>query len=490
MSPTVVILVIAVYFALLFTLSWFSSRGGTNQTFFTGGRRNPWPLVAIAMIGASISGVTFISVPGMVVGKSYSYLQMVLGFVVGYMLISVVLLPLFYKRNLSSIYGYLDERFGVLTHRTGAWFFFVSKMLGASVRFFVVCAVLQMLVFGPLGIPFYLNVIASVGLIGLYTMMGGVKSLIFTDLLNSFCLVGSVVLCIAYISGSLGLDFGGVVRAVADHPSSRIFMFDDPKSGLYFWKQFVAGIFLSIACNGLDQDLMQRNLGCKGSRSAQKNLMLMALLQIGVIVLFLSLGTLMVMYVEHHPGLEIPEKTDDLFGMVATSEEMPWIVGLLFVVGLISASYTNAGSALTAMTTSFTIDILRREHADERKLTRTRKVVHLSMTAAMALVIVVFYYLAQEDAISAVYTLASYTYGPLLGLFALGLLSKRVVDDRMVPVACVSAPVLSWALKWWLHMRYGYELGFELLLVNAAFTILLSLIPLPGRRRGDVAEIS
>lgn len=300
MSPGVVILVIAAYFALLFGMSWFSSRGGTNQTFFTGGRRNPWPLVAIAMIGASISGVTFISVPGMVVGKGYSYLQMVLGFVVGYMLISVVLLPLFYKRKLSSIYGYLDERFGVLTHRIGAWFFFISKMLGASVRFFVVCAVLQMLVFGPLGIPFYLNVIASVGLIGLYTMMGGVKSLIFTDLLNSFCLVGSVVLCIIYIGDALGLDFAGMTRAVADHPSSRIFMFDDPKSGLYFWKQFIAGVFLSIAFNGLDQDMMQRNLGCKGSRHAQKNLMLMALMQVGVILLFLALGTLMVMYVEHH----------------------------------------------------------------------------------------------------------------------------------------------------------------------------------------------
>ena len=302
MSPVVVILVIAAYFALLFLLSWVSSRGGTNQTFFTGGRRNPWPLVAIAMIGASISGVTFISVPGMVVGKGYSYLQMVLGFVVGYMLISAVLLPLFYRRNLSSIYGYLNERFGVLTHRTGAWFFFISKMLGASVRFFVVCAVLQMLVFGPLGIPFYVNVAASVGLIGLYTMIGGVKSLIFTDLLNSFCLVGSVVLCIIYIGDSLGLDFAGMTQAVVEHPTSRIFMFDDPKSGLYFWKQFVAGIFLSIACNGLDQDLMQRNLGCKGSRHAQKNLMLMAFMQIGVILLFLSLGTLMVMYVEHHPS--------------------------------------------------------------------------------------------------------------------------------------------------------------------------------------------
>ena len=490
MSPTTVILVIAAYFALLFTLSWFSSRGGTNQTFFTGGRRNPWPLVAIAMIGASISGVTFISVPGMVVGKGFSYLQMVLGFVVGYLLISVVLLPLFYKRRLSSIYGYLDERFGVLTHRTGAWFFFISKMLGASVRFFVVCAVLQMLVFGPLGIPFYINVVASVGLIGLYTMMGGVKSLIFTDLLNSFCLVGSVVLCIIYIGDALGLDFAGMARAEADHPSSRIFMFDAPKSGLYYWKQFIAGVFLSIAFNGLDQDMMQRNLGCKGSRHAQKNLMLMALVQVGVILLFLSLGTLMVMYVEHHPTLDIPGKTDDLFGMVATSEGMPWIVGLLFVVGLISASYTNAGSALTAMTTSFTIDILQREHADERTLTRTRKMVHLAMTAVMAAVITVFYYMAHEDAISAVYTLASYTYGPLLGLFALGLLSKREVDDRMVPVACVSAPVLSWVLQWWLKAQFDYELGFELLLVNAAFTILLSLIPLPRMRQADVAEIS
>lgn len=483
MSPLSVIAVIAGYFILLLGLSWWSGRGATDQTFFRGDRRTPWPMVAIAMVGASISGVTFISVPGMVVTKGYAYLQMVLGFTVGYLVISAVLLPLFYRRNLTSIYGYLEERFGRLTHRTGAWFFFISKLLGASVRFFVVCVVLQLLVFEPLGIPFFVNVIVSVALIGLYTAGGGVRTLIVTDMLKSLCLVGSVVLCIWFLAEATGMDWGGLVKAVSGHDTARVFYFDDPKSGLYFWKQFVAGVFLSIACNGLDQDLMQRNLSCAGTRQAQKNLISAALMQVVVISLFLVLGTLLVVYVESRPDMALPEVTDRLFGMVATDGAMPWIVGAVFVVGLIAASYSAAGSAITSMTTSFTVDVLRRDTSGaDPSVTRTRKLVHLGMTAVMALVIIAFYYMIEQDAISAVYTLASYTYGPILGLFALGLFTRRRIDDRMVPVACVAAPLLCWAIQWWLEVQWGYELGFELLLLNALLTALLATIPLPRRQ--------
>lgn len=485
MTPVAVIVTIAVYFALLLGLSWLTSRGSGNDAFFRGGRKTPWPLVAIAMIGASISGVTFISVPGMVVGKGYAYLQMVLGFTVGYFLIAGVLLPLFYRRNLTSIYGYLEERFGTLTHRTGAWFFFVSKVLGASVRFFVVCVVLQLLVFTPLGIPFFVNVICSVALIGLYTMAGGVRTLIFTDLLKSLCLVGSVVLCILFLGKELGLGASALADAVASHSTARVFVFDDPYSGLYFWKQFIAGVFLSIACNGLDQDLMQRNLACRGTRAAQKNLVVAALMQVGVISLFLVLGTLLVLYVESRPDIELPATSDHLFGMVATDSALPAVVGIVFVIGLISASYSAAGSAVTSLTTSFTVDILRRHsgNSSDEELTRTRKRVHLAMTAIMAITIIAFYYVIDDDAISAVYTLASYTYGPILGLFTLGLFTRARVDDRMVPVACVMAPLLSWGLQWWLQTAFGYTLGFELLLVNALLTALIALIPLPRRAR-------
>lgn len=483
MSPLSVIAVIAGYFILLLALSWWSGRGATDQTFFRGDRRTPWPIVAIAMLGAPISGVTFISVPGMVVTKGYAYLQMVLGFTVGYLVIAAILLPLFYRRNLTSIYGYLEERFGILTHRCGAWFFFVSKLLGAAVRFFVVCVVLQLLVFEPLGVPFFVNVIVSVALIGLYTSTGGVRTLIVTDMLKSLCLVGSVVLCIIFLAKAIGLDWGGMMDTLSDHSTTRVFYFDDPKSGLYFWKQFVAGVFLTIACTGLDQDLMQRNLSCSGTRQAQKNLISAALMQVVVISLFLVLGSLLVLYVESRPDMELPQVTDRLFGMVATDSVMPWVVGAVFVLGLISASYSAAGSALTSMTTSFTVDILRRDTTGaDPTVTRTRKLVHLGMTAVMALVIVAFYYLIEQDAISAVYTLASYTYGPILGLFALGLFSSRRIDDRMVPVACVAAPLLCFGIRWWLQRQWDYELGFELLILNAILTILLAAIPLPARR--------
>ncbi len=467
----IVIIVIAAYFALLMTVSYFAGRGSDNSTFFTGKRQAPWALVAFAMIGAAISGVTFISVPGMVVGKGYAYLQMVLGFIVGYMAIAFVLVPVFYKKKLISIYGYLEERFGTKTYRTGAWFFFISKMLGAAVRFFVVCAVLQLLVFSPLHIPFVFNVIVTIALIWLYTVQGGVKTLIWTDTIKSFCLIMSVILCIYFVATNMGLSFGELGSAIADHPTSRMFFFDNPKEGTYFWKQFLAGVFMAIATNGLDQDMMQRNLACRDSRQSQKNMIVSGITQFFVIALFLLLGTVLVMFLSHK-GIAIPEKTDELFGMVAQHRDVPVIVLILFVLGLISAAYSAAGSALTSLTTSYTVDILgAHRSADDRRLTRTRKAVHLGMSVLMGLVIIAFYYLSDQDAISAVYTLASYTYGPILGLFVYGLFWSKPVRDRLVPAVCVAAPALSWCLQWALKELFGYETSFELLIINALITV-------------------
>ncbi len=469
-QPVIVILTIAGYFAALMCLSWFAGRGSDNRTFFTGDRRAPWPLVAFATLGAAISGVTFISVPGMVAAKGYSYLQMVLGFIVGYMVIAFVLVPLFYRRNLVSIYGYLGERFGLSTYRSGAWLFFISKMLGAAVRFFVVCAVLQLIVFAPLGIPFVFNVIVTIALIWLYTARGGVKTVIWTDTLKTFCLIMSVVLCIYFVARNMGYGFGELPGVIASHHTARMFFFDDPRSASYFWKQFVAGVFMAIAITGLDQDMMQRNLACRDSRQSQKNMIVSGVVQFFVITLFLLLGTLLTMFCESGAA-EMPAKSDELFGLVATHPSMPAVVTVLFVLGLVSAAYSAAGSALTSLTTSFTVDILDATRGGDARLTRTRRAVHVAMSACMGLVIIAFYYLSEEDAISAVYTLASYTYGPILGLFVFGLMCRRPVRDRLVPLVCVAAPALSWLITRLLSDLYGYHTGFELLLINAALTV-------------------
>lgn len=468
MTPVIILATIAAYFVLLFLISWFVNRRKDSDYF--GGKQTPWLIAAIAAMGAPISGVTFISVPGMVIDKGWSYLQMVLGFIIGYIIIAYVLVPLFYKKNLVSIYGYLEDRFGTSTHKTGAWFFFVSKILGASVRFFVVCIVLQSLVFGPLGIPFVINVIITIALICLYTAQGGVKTVIWTDTLKSLCLILSVVLCIFFIARALGAD--NIIAAVASDESSRIFFFDDPKQGIYFWKQFLAGIFMVIATTGLDQDLMQRTLSCKNYKDSQKSLVLSVFTQAIVITLFLTLGTLLLLYYRGNIGDPAAlESSDNLFGNVVASQGMPVIVGILFILGLIAASYSAAGSALTALTTSFTVDILKADvKSDDMK--HKRKIVHYSMAVLMGLVIIVFNIINNQDAISAVYTLASYTYGPILGLFCFGMFTKRQVRDGWVPAICILAPTICFFVRYFLLHSFGYVMSFELLLLNAALTMI------------------
>jgi len=344
MTPAAVILTVAVYIAVLFVVAYLSGRKADNAGFFTGNRRTPWYMAALAMIGAAISGVTFISVPGSVAADSFSYMQMVLGFTVGQMVVAFVLIPLFYKMKVVSLYEYLDDRFGVGSHRTGAWFFFISKSLGAALRVYVVCAVMQLLVFDHYGLPFWVNMAVTMFFVWLYTQQGGVKSLIWTDTLKTVCLVGSVVLCIVFIVRELGLTFPAALEAVRQSPYSQVFFFDDPRSAHYFWKMFWAGVFTLIAMTGLDQDMMQRNLSCASPRDSQKNIVLTALSQMVVIYLFLMLGVFLYLYMDAN-ALSMPEKSDQVFSLVAVGGGLPAAVGILFVVGLISSTYSAAGSA-------------------------------------------------------------------------------------------------------------------------------------------------
>lgn len=473
MSPYLVILTIAIYFIVLFGISYLSGRNADSDGFFVGNRKSPWFLVAFAMIGSSISGVTFVSVPGMVGSNNFAYLQMVLGFFVGQIIIAFVLIPLFYKMNLVSIYEYLEERFGIASYKTGAWFFFISKMLGAAVRLFLVCITLQLLVFDPLGLPFALNAFVTVLLVLIYTFKGGVKTLIWTDAFKTFCLVVSVVLCIYYIASDLNMDIKGMFKAVKNSELSRTFFFDDINDKRFFFKQFFAGVFTMIATTGLDQDMMQRNLSCKNYQDSQKNMITSGLSQLVVIALFLMLGALLYIY-SAKMSIEMPESSDQLFPLIATGGYFPTIVGVLFIIGLVSAAYAAAGSALTALTTSFTVDILQsRENKNEEELTKTRKKVHIGMAFTMAIVIIVINALNNTSVIDAVYILASYTYGPILGLFTFGIITKKKVHDKFIPLVAIAAPILSYILqansKAWFN---GYEFSYELLIFNALFTII------------------
>ena len=472
MTPAAVIAAVLGYIAVLFVVAWVSGRRADNAGFFTGNRRTPWYMAAFAMIGAAMSGVTFISVPGSVAVDSFSYMQMVAGFTVGQLVVAFVLIPTFYRLRVVSLYEYLDDRFGVASHRTGAWFFFISKMLGAALRVYVVCAVMQLLVFSRYGIPFWAKALITMLFVWLYTQQGGVKSLIWTDTLKTLCLVASLVLSIVFIMRGLGLSFSDTVREVSASPMSRIFFFDDPASDRYFWKMFAAGIVLLVAMTGLDQDMMQRNLSCATPRDSQKNIVLTAVSQIFVIFLFLVLGVLLYLYMERS-GLTPPAKSDQVFSLVAVDGGLPLVVGILFVVGLISSTYSAAGSALTALTTSFTVDILEgTKRCGEERLTRLRKGVHILMALGMAAVILAFEYWADDSVINLVYKVAGYTYGPILGMFAFGMFTRCKVRDRWIPLVAVAAPVLSALVQWWAREAWDYRIGFELLIYNAAFTMI------------------
>lgn len=485
MSATLVLSIILCYFAVIFFVSYLTTRKqrDDNRAFFVGERRSPWYVVAIAMIGTSISGVTFISVPGMVAGTQFSYLQMVLGFVAGYLAIAYILLPLYYRLNLYSIYGYLEQRYGLGSYRIGSAFFLISKLLGCGVRMYLTALVLQLVLFDGLGIPFALNVALTMLIVWLYTFRGGVKTLVWTDMLQTLSLILAVVFCIWYVCRALSLDTSSLWQTISESPMSRTWFFDDFNDKRYFWKQFLAGMFTTIAMTGLDQDMMQKNLSCKTLKDAQKNVISYGVSFLPVNLLFLALGVLLYTYASRlgltgADGMLLTLKSDELFPYLATathpdgSPMLPMVVGVLFVIGLIAAAFSSAGSAITALTTSFTLDILRADRSgNEQRLRRTRFLVHLLGSIIMGCVIYLFRVIGNGSVIDAVYVVASYTYGPLLGLYIFGLYTKCRPRDGWVPVICLLSPVICFVVSTYSEVWFnGYKMGYELLLLNGALT--------------------
>ena len=455
-----IIVVVLTYFVLLFTLSRLAGRRVTNESFYRADRRSPWYMVAFGMVGASISGVTFVSVPGMVLVSQMTYLQVCLGFIVGYVVVAFVLLPLYYRLNLTSIYAYLGQRLGRRSYQTGAWFFLLSKMSGAAVKFYVVCMILQRFVFDAVGIPFWVNVSGLVMLIWLYTHRGGIKTLVVTDMFQTFCLFTALLLIMYNVVMALGLTVTEAVRAVADSPMSRVFVFDDWLSPYHFWKQFLSGAFIVIVMTGLDQDMMQKNLTCKTLREAQKDMCSYGVAFVPANLLFLSLGVLLTML-----GMEA--SGDGLLPAYVQSSLSSGGLALpvLFMLGIVAASFSTADSALTSMTTCFCIDVCHRP-ADER----LRKLTHASMCVLFVLFILLFRYVNSTSLIDAIYIMVSYTYGPLLGLFAFGLFTRRMPADRFVPAICVASPLLCFAVEQLTLSLWGYRFGYELLMLNGGLT--------------------
>ena len=467
MSTLLIFIIIFCFFAMLLGISYFSSRNANSETFFTGNRRSPWYLVAFGMIGSTISGVTFISVPGEVGNTAWTYLQFLLGNFIGYWIIAMVLIPLYYRLNLVSIYTYLDQRFGIRSYKTGAFFFLVSQTIGASFRLYLAAGVLQIAFFDALGIPFGVTVMLTLLLIWAYTFRAGIKTVVWTDSLQTLFILGAVGMTIWVISRQLDLGLGEMISTVSNHPYSRIFDWDW-QSKTNFFKQFAAGLGIVIVLNGLDQNMMQKNLTCKTRRDAQKNIFWFSFAFIIANLFFLCLGVLLYYFAEQE-GITLPGRSDDLFPLLAI-QHFGTLVGALFLLGILSAAYSSADSALTALTTSFCIDLLNLK-PDAPNNQSTRLKVHVGFTVLMFLVIVLFRIINNDSVVTAVFRVAGYTYGPLLGLFAFGILMKKQVHDRFVPYICLLSPVLSYVIsvnsKAWF---WGYEFGFELLLLNGLIT--------------------
>ena len=461
----IAMLVIVLYFGVLIVISRLTSSKADNATFFTANRQSPWYLVAFGMIGASLSGVTFISVPGWVDTNAFSYMQMVLGYMLGYFVIAYVLLPLYYRLNLVSIYGYLQQRFGEKSYFTGSVFFLISRMLGSAFRLYIVALVLQLLVFDALGLPFWLAVVTTVGLIWLYTFRGGIATIIYTDTLQTLFMLLALGFSFYYLHGLVSPD-QTFVGYVGSHEWSQVFFWDDFKiEPRHFIKQFIGGMFITITMTGLDQDMMQKNLTCKTLGDSRKNMFWFSLCLLPVNLLFLVLG----LYLYDYAAIAgISAQGDALFPTVAFSEAMPVWLGIVFLLGLVAAAYSSADSALTAMTTSFCVDILGMKSAAEKREIRTRKLVHIGISISLAVIVILFKYLVSESVIKEIFTMATFTYGPLLGMYAFGLFTRRNVKDRLVPVMAILAPAISFLLYTFGPQWFGYTFSFELLLINGA----------------------
>ncbi len=469
MTPIQTGLLVAAYFLLLMVISYITGKNSENKDFFLGNRQSPWFVVSIGMIGASLSGVTFISVPGWVKATQFTYLQMVGGYFIGYLTIAYVLLPVYYRLNLTSIYTYLETRYGKYGYKTGAWLFLVSRTIGASARLYLMANVLQISLFNALNIPFAITVIITIALIWLYTFRGGIKTIIWTDMLQTIFMLTSVIITIVYISKSLDLSGFDIIRTISKSELSNIFVFDDWHSKQHFFKQFLSGAFITIVMTGLDQDMMQKNLSCKNLKDAQKNMKWYGLAFIPTNILFLSLGVLLYMYA-NQAGISLPERSDDLFPTIVNSNTLPAIVGIFFIIGLVAAAYSSADSALTSLTTSFSVDILGTSDNKKTLTKRQRMLIHLFFSLILIFVILLFRILKADSIISTVFTLAGYTYGPLLGLYAFGLFTKYQVKDKLIPIISIATPIITGILDFNSQQWFGFQLGFEKLMINGALT--------------------
>lgn len=470
MSGQIILLVIALYFLMLLCISWFTGRKNTNNdAFFLGNRQSPWLIVSIGMIGSSLSGVSFISVPGWVRETDMTYMQMVLGFFVGYIVIAHVLLPLYYKLQLTSIYEYLNSRLGRRSYKTGASFFLLSKILGAAARLYLVVMILQTYVFDAWNVPFIVTAIASILLVWLYTYRSGIRTIIWTDTLQALCLIAMLIVIIWQVKDKMDLSFTGMISTIADSPHFRLFEFGDWNSRQHFVKQFVSGMFTAIVMTGLDQDMMQKNLTCRNLKDAQKNMYTYGLAFTPINFMFLCLGILLVTLASQM-NLELPASGDDILPMFCTSGLLGSSILIFFTIGIIAAAFSSADSALTALTTSFCVDILDIKKEDAEKAKHTRLKVHVVISITFVLIMLLFKAANNRSIIDAIYTIASYTYGPLLGLFVFGLFTKYKVYDKFVPYICFLSPAICFLLNWLLTHHTPYRLGYELLILNGLLT--------------------
>ncbi|MCF6300761.1 MAG: sodium:solute symporter [Proteobacteria bacterium] len=468
-DPLTLILIALGYFGLLVLIARITGQSDSNRNFFIGAKKSPWPVVAYGMVGASLSGVTFISIPGWVGSSQFSYFQMVLGYILGYVVIAQVLLPVYYRGGYTSIYTFLDNRFGKYSHKTGALFFILSRSIGAGFRLYLVALVLHQFIMSHYGLPYWLTAFVSIALIWVYTYKGGIKTIVWSDVLQTTMMLAAAIAAFVFMAQALWFSADQAVVAIADSTFSQIFFFEggwsDPQN---FFKQFFSGALIAIVMTGLDQDMMQKNLSCKNLKSSQKNIYLFLLILIMVNVLFLVLGATMFIYAEAL-SIEIPARTDLLFPSLAFNHFAPW-VGLMFLLGLLASAYSSADSALTSLTTSFYLDVLKKDETGDSK---SRHLIHLGFSLLLFLLVLVFGYTMELNAIQALFKAASYTYGPLLGLFAFGILSKRVVVDKWIPAVAIIAPVLTYLLEsnseWLLD---GYKFGYESLLFNGSLVFL------------------
>ena len=469
MSSILLVSVIIAYFILLFFISYLTGKNDSNETFFLGNRNSPWYIVAYGMIGTTLSGITFISVPGWVASSQFSYLQMVFGFFVGYIVVARILLPLYYRLELTSIYTYLKDRFGYYSYKTGSSFFIISRTIGASFRLFLIASVLQFALFDSWNIPFYITVIITISLIWLYTYRSGMKTIIWTDTLQTTFMLATVFIICYSLINKMNINFSDVFSLINDSEYSKVFFFDDLSNKKYFFKQFFSGMFMAIVMTGLDQDQMQKNLSCRNLKDAQKNMLVFSSILIFVDLIFLCLGALLYIYTDTF-NLIVPENADMLFPNIALNSGLPSYVGILFIIGIIAAAYSSADSALTSLTTSFCVDILEFEKQDPKKQVKTRKYIHLLMSVILLCVILVFNTINDQSVIKSLFIVAGYTYGPLLGMFAFGLFTKINVNDKWVPFVAILSPIMCYIIQLY------YAFGFELLILNGIITFIGLLI--------------